>query len=88
MKKHTRPHSSRSRALMPILGVVVMLISLPAFALEDEAVGDARVVNFYLPAEFEQALADAKESNRLLLIKGVAFGVDQLGATCATKGHW
>ena len=88
MKKQTLHHSHNSRAMMPILGVVVLLISLPAVACEDEVVGDTRVVNFYLPAEFEQALADARESNRLLLIKGVAFGVDQLGATCATKGHW
>ena len=50
--------------------------------------GDSTVVDFVLPGQFEDALARAKKRNRPLLIKGVAFGVDKLGATCATKGKW
>ena len=53
-----------------------------------DAEGDTRVVDFYLPHEFEQALKASKQQNRCLLIKGVAFGIDAAGEKCATKGHW
>jgi len=44
--------------------------------------------NFILPGNFKKAMFRAKKENRPLLIKGVAFGLDEAGATCATKGHW
>ena len=50
--------------------------------------GDRRVPNYVLPGQFEGALAHAKKTNRPLLIKGVAFGMDRVGATEPTKGHW
>lgn len=51
-------------------------------------VGDTTVVNFFLPGTFADALDRAKTSQRCLIIKGVAFGIDEAGSKCATKGHW
>jgi len=62
-----------------------------ARAGEKEAVqkgGDPNVCNFVLPGNFTDALAKAAEANRCLIIKGIAFGIDRVGATCATRGHW
>ncbi len=50
--------------------------------------GDSEVVEFILPGQFDKAKAKAKKENRLILIKGVGFGVDKTGASCATKGKW
>jgi len=50
--------------------------------------GDTEVINFVLPGDFQDVLKQAKERNRCFLIKGIAFGVDKLGAKCATKGLW
>ena len=75
-----------------LLSATALLICvLPSSAVAREAPrkpGDATVCNFVLPGHFDEALAEAKERNRPLLIKGVAFGVDQEGASCATKGKW
>ena len=30
----------------------------------------------------------AQAQKRLIMIKGIAFGIDELGATSATKGCW
>ena len=45
-------------------------------------------INWRLPHEFATALSDAKEQTRILVIKGVSFGIDDAGAQCATKGKW
>lgn len=50
--------------------------------------GDTTAVKFFIPGQFKEALKQAKESKRCLLIKAIAFGVDEEGAKCATKGHW
>lgn len=50
--------------------------------------GDHAVVEFILPGSFDKAQALAKKQNRCLIIKGVAGGMDRLGATQCTKGHW
>ena len=50
--------------------------------------GDGRAVNFALPGDFAGAQRVAEQLNRCVLIKGVAGGMDQLGATECTKGHW
>ena len=49
---------------------------------------DASAIDWFLPDQFEQALARARTEQRLLVIKGISFGVDQVGAQCATKGQW
>ena len=45
-------------------------------------------IDWVLPADFDKALARSKSEQRLLLIKGVSFGIDAAGAGCATKGKW
>ena len=77
--------------------LIIALLALCAPALSaqgktttepEKKVGDTRVVDFFLPNQFGKAKTASKERNRCLLIKGVAFGVDKVGAGCATKGHW
>ena len=57
-------------------------------SVEAQACGNDTVVDFVLPGRFREARKRSSERNRLLLIKGVAFGMDEAGATCATAGHW
>lgn len=45
-------------------------------------------INWVFPGHFDRAYEQAEKKNRLLLIKGLGFGLDDLGATCATKGCW
>lgn len=45
-------------------------------------------INWVLPGHFADALKQANAQQRLIMIKGIAFGIDDLGATCATKGCW
>ncbi len=69
----------------------LFLCLLPPAAIAREApatAGDPTVCDFVLPGHFEEAVAKAKELSRPLIIKGVAFGVDKVGASCATKGKW
>ncbi|MGE3853851.1 MAG: hypothetical protein AB7K09_19120 [Planctomycetota bacterium] len=76
------------------LSAAVLLVALaaPAFAQqpapEPAPAPDTVAVNFFTPGHFKAAVAAATQQKRLLLIKGIAFGVDELGAQCATKGHW
>jgi len=41
-----------------------------------------------LPGDFPQAIARAQKEQRIVVIKGISFGVDGAGAKCATKGVW
>lgn len=61
-----------------------------AVALPDHAcaTGDTSAIDFFTPGTFKDALAHAKETNRCLQIKLIFFGVDNEGASCATKGKW
>ena len=45
-------------------------------------------IRWHIPGKFEAARQRAIDENRLLVIKGISFGVDSIGATCATKGTW
>lgn len=45
-------------------------------------------INWVLPGHFDDALKQANAQQRLIMIKGIAFGIDDAGATCATKGCW
>ncbi len=82
----------KERALLSL--VVVGTLTTPALAQGRSAgrpkrrSGDTEVIEFVLPGRFKEAVARAKKLNRPLVIKGVAFGIDRQGATCATKGHW
>ncbi len=45
-------------------------------------------IEWVLPGHFADAVARGKAEQRLILIKGVSFGIDVAGAGCATKGKW
>ena len=78
--------SSISRPLSA-LAILVAALALPATA-QTEFGCDRSAIQWTLPGQFEEALARAKKENRLIIIKGIAFGVDEAGAKCATKGDW
>jgi len=48
--------------------------------------GDVRSIRFVLP--FEKALATAKREKRLIFLKPIYGGVDQLGAKEYRCGNW
>jgi len=55
---------------------------------EPELGCDPSAIRWFIPGEFKAAQKRAKEEKRLLIIKGISFGVDDAGAKCATKGKW
>jgi hypothetical protein len=57
-------------------------------AQDDNIACDRTAIAWVLPGDFPQALARAQKEQRILLIKGISFGVDDAGAKCATKGVW
>lgn len=66
------------------------LMLLPAaFGQERTDFGqDRTAIDWVLPGDFATALARAKTEQRMLVIKGISFGVDVAGSKCATKGVW
>ena len=45
-------------------------------------------IDWVLPGHFADAVSRGTSEQRLILIKGVSFGIDVAGAKCATKGKW
>ena len=70
-----------------LLTLAALLAAGPAVAA-DKACQDTSAIDWHLPGDFAAARAAADKANRILLIKGIAFGVDAEGAKCATKGCW
>ena len=70
----------------------LLILSVAATSAEDTAKSPAcentLAINWVLPGHFDDALKQANAQQRLIMIKGIAFGIDELGATCATKGCW
>ena len=63
--------------------------TLPVLVLlAGAAVADECSIKWLFPHQFEEARARSRAENRILLIKGVSFGIDEEGACCATKGRW
>jgi len=61
---------------------------LPLALLAGIAFADESSIRWHFPNRFEEARARSRDENRILLIKGVSFGIDAEGACCATKGRW
>ncbi len=75
--------------MMSLTALACLAPLLPAIPQASPApAADTAAIEWVLPADFDEALKRAKDENRLLLIKGVSFGIDQAGATCATAGTW
>ncbi len=62
------------------------LLALGLFVAAAHA--DECSIRWHFPHEFEEARERARAENRILVIKGVSFGIDEEGALCATKGKW
>lgn len=45
-------------------------------------------IEWVLPGNFEVARSRAAKEERILIVKGVSFGIDSIGAGCAQKGRW
>jgi hypothetical protein len=71
-----------------LLTLAALLAAGPALAADPKVCQDTTAIDWYFPGDFEAARTAAEKSNRILLIKGIAFGVDAAGAKCATKGCW
>ena len=67
-----------------------MRILLPLLLASAAVAGecDRSSIRWFLPDQFAEARAAAKQRKRLLILKGIAFGVDEKGARCATDGSW
>ena len=49
---------------------------------------DPSAIRWFLPGQFEEARTHAEKTKRILIVKGISFGIDAVGAKCATKGNW
>lgn len=52
------------------------------------ACADTNNIQWHTPDRFAEARAAAGKQKRIMMIKGIAFGIDAVGAKCATKGCW
>lgn len=73
-------------ALTLFASVAIAQDESPAANAQSACVTDN--IDWVLPGHFDEAVARSKTEQRLLLIKGVSFGIDVAGAACATKGKW
>ncbi len=79
------------RTLAIVLSSIIILQSLaiPGRGQDRPPFGcDTSAIKWVLPGDFGKAVQRAKKENRLIVIKGVSFGIDVAGAKCATKGKW
>ncbi len=73
--------------LLAVLGVAATGLPLAAAAENNVAnEGDVRSIEFVLP--FKKALETAKQEKRLIFLKPIFGGVDQLGAKEYRCGDW
>ena len=76
----------KMRSVFPVAFLLAGSASpLPA---QHDTACDRTAIQWVLPGDFEQARARAQKEQRILVIKGISFGVDTAGAKCATKGVW
>jgi hypothetical protein len=72
-----------------IPATLLLAASASTLRAQDDSIScDRTAIAWVLPGNFPQALARAQKDQRILLIKGISFGVDDAGAKCATKGVW
>lgn len=72
-----------------VAGVVLAgLCAAQESAVETRTSCDPSAIHWVLPGDFAAARDRALAEGRLLVMKGISFGVDAVGAKCATKGRW
>ena len=71
-----------------VIPAALVLLCSAATGRAQDAACDRTAIEWVLPGDFAQAIARAKQEQRIVVIKGISFGVDGAGAKCATKGVW
>ncbi len=68
---------------------VLQTAAVPGRGQEGPQFGcDISAIKWVLPGDFDKAVERASKEKRLIVIKGVSFGIDEAGAKCATRGKW
>lgn len=49
---------------------------------------NSQSIQWFVPGKFEDAMEKSRQQERILLMRGLGFGLDEEGASCATKGCW
>jgi len=73
------------------LTAATALAVMTAWVDDDEGLKqdvDSRAIEWAFPGEFAEARRRSKEEQRILMIKGVSFGIDEVGLVEPTKGEW
>ena len=68
--------------------VLSFALAVAVAGAQKELPCDPTAIRWVLPGEFSTAFQKSQEQKRLIAIKGIAFGVDEKGAKCATEGCW
>ena len=80
--------TTKTTLLQFAVGLTVSSHPLLAQEIDVRAACNPTNNEWVLPGDFATARERAEQEQRLLLIKGISFGVDDAGAKCATKGKW
>ena len=78
------------RSILPFV-LLCALAAPPVLAAQQHATSptcDTTNIRWVLPGDFATAQRRARAEHRLILVKGISFGVDDAGARCATDGTW
>lgn len=73
-------------SMLPVCSLLLCLFQ--GDAMQEEYGCDRSAIRWTLPGDFKAAREKARKENRILIIKGISFGVDKLGARDATCGTW
>ena len=88
----------KARIPLPLRLALAWALIVPSLAGQEDTLvpnlgagprcGSSTIARTFTPGAFQEALDLARAESRMLLVKGVAFGMDELGASAPTKGHW
>ena len=71
-----------------MIAVSIILCALQGTVPDTKYGCDSSAIKWTLPGNFKAAQKQAIKEKRLLILKGVSFGIDKLGASDATCGTW
>ena len=78
----TRAYLSRAAFALALSAVLTTTVSAQGASCS----GDA--IDWFVPGQFERAVDEATTRQRIVIVKGIAFGIDKAGAKSARKGTW
>ena len=80
--------TGRPAAVIPAVLIGLVAGTVGAQPPDTDLGCDPSAIAWFIPGQFQDARDRARKEKRLLIIKGISFGVDAAGARCATKGKW